>query len=212
MIPDNPHIQGAFVKAIGYLDDSKNIAVSVSGGSDSDVVVDFIHQCGYGDRVSYIFFDTGLEYQVTKDHLDYLEDRYGITIDRIKAYKSIPNCCKTYGQPFINKFISENIERLQKYGFTFEDRPYEELLKDYPHCQSAVKWWCNKNELNQWCIKYKKLLKDFLIENPPDFKISSKCCNYAKKRTAKEYYKTHSVDISITGLRKAEGGGSFRGL
>lgn len=43
---DNPHIQGAFLKAIGYLDESKKTVVSVSGGSDSDVVVDFLHQCG----------------------------------------------------------------------------------------------------------------------------------------------------------------------
>lgn len=202
----NPHIMGAFFKAIGYIDESKKIVVSISGGSDSDIIIDFIHQCGFTDKCQYIFFDTGLEYQATKEHLVYLERRYNIQINRIKAYKSIPICCKEYGQPFINKFISENIERLQHHGFKWEDKPYNELIKEYPGCISAIQWWTNNHKINQFCIKYKKYLKEFLIENPPDFKISSKCCTYAKKKTAKAYYKDKNPDIVITGVRQAEGG------
>lgn len=205
-IPNNPHIQGAFLKAIGYLDESKNIAVSVSGGSDSDIVVDFIYQCGFSDKVSYVFFDTGLEYRATKEHLDYLENRYNIQIERLKAKKSIPGCCKEYGQPFISKFASEQIERLQKHGFKFEDKPLEVLLKEYPGCESSLKWWTNSHDINQWNISNKKYLKDFLMEYPPDFKISSKCCAFAKKKTAKEYHKNRGIDVVITGLRQAEGG------
>lgn len=206
MIPDNQHIQGAFFKAIGYLDESKNIAVSVSGGSDSDIIVDFVNQCGVKDNIHYIFFDTGLEYEATKDHLDYLEKRYDIHIDRIKAYRSIPYCCKTYGLPFISKFISMYIERLQKHGFKFEDKSLEELRKEYSNCDSALRWWCNRNEGGIWNISYKKFLKEFLIENPPDFKISANCCKYAKKKTAYKYYKAADTDVVILGLRKAEGG------
>lgn len=203
---NNPHIAGAFFKSIGYLDPSKNIVVSVSGGSDSDVIVDFVHQCGYSDKVSYIFFDTGLEYQATKDHLDYLEDRYGIVIERIRSYRSIPTCCKSFGIPFVSKFASECIHRLQQHSFNFEDRPLKELIKDYPTCKSALKWWCNENRINSYNVAYKKHLKEFLVEHPPKFPISSLCCTFAKKTTAKEYYRTHDTDIVITGLRKAEGG------
>ena len=206
MLPDNPHIQGAFFKALGYLDPNKKIVASISGGSDSDIVVDFISQCGFNDKVQYIFFDTGLEYQATKEHLDYLENRYGIQIERIRAYKSIPSCCNTYGQPFISKFVSENIERLQKHGFKFEDKPYSDLIEEYPGCKSSIQWWTNNHKLLQFCISYKKFLKEFLIDNPPDFKISSKCCLFAKKRTAKEFNKTFQPDIIITGVRKSEGG------
>ena len=206
MIPDNPHIAGAFFKAIGYLDDTKNIVVSVSGGSDSDIITDFIHQCGYSDKCQYIFFDTGLEYQATKDHIAYLEGRYNIQIERIKAVKSIPICCKEYGQPFLSKFISEYIERLQKHGFKWEDRPYNELIKEYPNCISAIRWWTNENEAGTWNISYKKFLKEFLIANPPDFRISAKCCLYSKKKTAKRYYKENSTDVIVLGVRKAEGG------
>lgn len=45
-----------------------------------------------------------------------------------------------------------------------------------------------------------------MIENPPDFRISSKCCFYAKKKTAKNYYKENGTGIIITGMRKSEGG------
>ena len=203
MIPENQHIQGAFFKAIGYLDGSKKYAVAVSGGSDSDIVVDFIHQCGVQDNISYLFYDTGLEYEATKEHLDYLEKRYGIHIDRIKAYKSIPTCCKTYGVPFISKFVSESIERLQLHGFKFEDKSFEELSAEYPGCVSSLKWWTNRHSMNQWNISYKKLLKEFLIENPPDFRISPKCCTYAKKKTAKNYYREHDVDVAIYQIKNS---------
>lgn len=202
----NPHILGAFAKAIGYLDTDKNISVSISGGSDSDVVMDFITRCGIKDKVKFVFFDTGLEYQATKDHLDYLENRYGVEINRIKSYMSVPVTCKRYGIPFISKFISDKIERLQTHGFKFEDKPYEELLKEYPNCKSAIRWWCNDFDMRSWCISYKKLLKEFMIENPPDFRISAKCCYYAKKKTAETFHIKNNTEMDITGLRKAEGG------
>ena len=213
MIPNYPHIQGAFFKAIGYLLDSdeskkgsKKIMVSVSGGSDSDIVVDFMHQCGVLDRCTLVWFNTGLEYEATKEHLDYLEKRYNVPIVRLKAYRPIPSVCKQYGVPFLSKNISDKIDRLQRHGFQWEDRPYKELLQDYHGCKLAIDWWCNQNIRNFWNINYKKLLKEFLIDNPPDFKISARCCLYSKKKTAYQYEKDLRPDIVVTGMRKAEGG------
>lgn len=45
-----------------------------------------------------------------------------------------------------------------------------------------------------------------MIENKPDFAISSECCTYSKKRPAKKYEKEHNIELMITGIRKAEGG------
>lgn len=203
---ENKTILGSFFKAIGYLDPSKNIVASISGGSDSDIVLDFIYQCGFLDKVKLIWFDTGLEYTATKDHLDYLENRYNCHIERIKAYQSIPSCVKKHGEPFISKCVSENIEQLQLHNFQWEDEPLDVLFEKYPNCRMALRWWKNDHKMNQFNVSYKKYLKEFLMEHPPTFKISAKCCKYAKKKTAKLYYDQNDTNVVITGMRQAEGG------
>ena len=45
-----------------------------------------------------------------------------------------------------------------------------------------------------------------MVENPPWFKISKNCCNYAKKQVAHKFIKENGIDLMIVGIRKAEGG------
>lgn len=184
------------------------IMVSVSGGSDSDIMVDIIERIGHPlSEVDYVFFDTGMEFQATKRHLDYLEHKYGISIKRFRAKLPVPLGCKKYGIPFLSKAVSQNISRLQKHDFKWEDRPFNELYAEYPHCKSALRWWCNGwGENSSQNIKRYKRLKEFMIENPPDFLISDGCCEGAKKKTAHDIVKTISPDLDCQGLRKAEGG------
>ena len=161
------------------------------------------------EKVNYIWFDTGLEFQCMKDHLKYLEERYGIEIKRFKAVKPIPWTCRNIGQPFISKRVSEMMARLQKHDFKWEDRPYEDLIKEYPNCQQALKWWCNQWEggtHSSFNIIRNIYLKEFIIDNPPWFKISSKCCDNAKKAVSHLCYKSGSYDLSAYGVRKLEGG------
>lgn len=61
-------------------------------------MLDIISRIDKNKRVRYVWFDTGIEYQATKDHLNYLEENYGIQIERVKAIKPIPVSCKEYGQ------------------------------------------------------------------------------------------------------------------
>ena len=58
----------------------KNGICSVSGGSDSDVMLDICWRCDKDNKIQYVWFDTGLEYQATKEHLKYLEEKYDIEI------------------------------------------------------------------------------------------------------------------------------------
>lgn len=76
-------ISDAFTKADSVLNHKgyKNIACSVSGGADSDIMIDICEKVK-PHGVHYVWFDTGIEYQATKDHLKYLENHYGITIER----------------------------------------------------------------------------------------------------------------------------------
>lgn len=206
--PDNFVIQDALVKCIEVVGEHKKIACSISGGADSDVMLDMMIRCGAKDKTDFYFYNTGLEYQATHDHLDFLEKKYGIQIERIRAKKSIPTCVREYGVPFWSKFASEMIYRLQKHGFKWEDKPFDELYKEYPNCKTALEWWCNVSSGNttQYIIARAPYLKEFMIATPPKFKISSKCCDWVKKNLAHNIVRNGDYDLSCFGVRKAEGG------
>lgn len=193
-----------------------DIMVSISGGSDSDVILDMFTKLDKDKKIKYVWFDTGLEYKATKEHIKCLEQKYNIEILKEKAIKSIPISVKEYGQPFLSKNISEMIGRLQKYNFDFANdgnKDFEELALKYPKCKSAIKWWCNCNGMNEkgerdsrFNIFGRRFLKEFMIENPPTFKISQKCCKYAKKDVAKNFLKENKIQLNVHGVRKSEGG------
>lgn len=49
-------------------------------------------------------------------------------------------------------------------------------------------------------------MKEFLMAHPPQFKISAKCCTYAKKIPAKKFAEAGNFDLNCYGVRKDEGG------
>ena len=49
-------------------------------------------------------------------------------------------------------------------------------------------------------------LKEFLQASPPEFEISPKCCDYAKKRVAARVKKQIGATLNCVGMRKSEGG------
>ncbi len=207
--PKNQTIGDNLVRAWSKINSSKykNILCSISGGSDSDVMLDIVWRCDKDNKVTYVWFDTGLEYQATKEHLKYLEEKYNIKIHSYKAIKPIPSSCKIYGQPFISKQVSEFIQRLQAHNFKWEDEDFDTLMKRYPKCKSALEWWCNVKGNGSSCnISRNKYLKEFMIANPPTFKISNKCCKYAKKDVMHKCISESNYDLDIYGVRKAEGG------
>ena len=158
--------------------------------------------------MTFVFFDTGIEYDATKRHLDYLEKKYDIKIDRQRADVPVPLGVKKYGLPFISKMISGKLRILQNNNFDFANDgnlSYEELQEKYPHCKQIFKWWCNKAE-PKYCIERNYKLKEFLIAYPPTIQISDKCCMGAKKQPSHNYEKVHNFDCKCMGLRRAEGG------
>lgn len=219
-LPITGEIHSAFIKAWGKIhgypaDENREaftlypkIMTSISGGSDSDVMLDLIERIGYPlSEMHYVFFDTGLEFDATKRHLTYLEEKYGIHIDRRKAKIPVPIGIQKYGYPFLNKQVSVWIHRLQLHNFTWEDKPFEELYAQFPRCKAALRWWCNAwGENSRLNISRNKWLKEFMIAHPPDFPISDGCCNGAKKATAHQIEKEINPDLSMQGIRKAEGG------
>ena len=206
--PKNQIIGDNLIRAWAKINDPKyeKELCAISGGSDSDVMLDIVYKCDKDNKVDYVWFDTGLEYQATKEHLKYLENKYGIEIIPYKAIKPIPLSCREYGQPFLSKQVSEFMSRLQRHNFQWENDDFDTLYEKYPKCKSALEWWCCTKKSSKLSVVHNKWLKEFIIQNPPIFKISNKCCQYAKKDVAHKLLKENGYDLNITGIRKFEGG------
>lgn len=183
------------------------ILCSVSGGYDSDIMLDLIIRCGGKEKTKFVFFNTGLEYEATLRHLDYLEAKYGIEIHRTRPKLAIPTCCSRYGIPFWSKFVSDMIHRLQRNNFDWSDGCFDDLLARFPKCKSALRWWCNEwGDDSKFNIAYAPGLKEFIMANPPGFQVSAKCCDKAKKEPARELESESGIDCVCTGIRKREKG------
>lgn len=186
--------------------ENNKIRVAYSGGADSDVVMHLLRYCGY--NVSGVFYDTGLEYQATWNHLEYMRS-LGFNIEVIKAKRPIPTSQRNYGYAFISKRVADMLERLQKHNFDFQNDgslSFDILYEKYPRCKSALRWWTNTHNNDRNNIKWNRYLKEFLIEYGLPFKVSGKCCDGAKKLPIKEYTKEHNIDLMILGIRRSEGG------
>jgi len=212
-VPMNLNIQKYLMVTRMKLREYRKIACSYSGGSDGDIMVDMIElikpdDCG---EIRYTFFDTGLEWDATIRHIAEVEQKYGITVERIKPRKTIPVACREYGVPFISKDVSEMLSRLQKHDFDWLDTPERATEEKYGRCKSALDWYYSRRSPSvsgktKYDIKRFKLLREFIMANPPDFAISDRCCDYVKKNVAKEFDKAFNPDLKIIGMRQAEGG------
>ena len=200
-------VQDAIFKADLHIGQANKIACLVSGGSDSDIMVDLFCKLDDEKKTTYAWVDTGLEFEATKRHLKDLEDKYGIEIIPLKAKTPIPLAVRKHGVPFLSKYVSDMIERLQRHNFQWEDEPFDALYAKYPQCKGALRWWCNEwGECSRFNIDRNSYLKEFMVKNPPDFKISPKCCHYAKKSPANDFVRDGDFDLRCVGVRKSEGG------
>ena len=200
---------------------------SYSGGSDSDILIDLIERARRKipdlniPPVKYVFFNTGLEMKATKDHVKAVAEKYGVEIEECRPKTNIVQSSRIHGIPFVSKIMSNGLSEWQKKGVPLsiadeydkaEDKAAkrQELRERYPKCESLINFLCCCNKAGeprpniQIVINSSRYMRDFIAENPPDFKISAKCCDYCKKQTAHRVQKGY--DMIITGERMAEGG------
>lgn len=197
---------------------------SYSGGSDSDVMIDVIERTRKIfslPPVTYVFFNTGLEMQATKDHVKATAAKYGVEIIEKRPKKNIVMATREYGVPFVSKIMSYGLEEWQKKKVPLsiadeydqaEDKAAKrrELKERYPGCESLINFICCCNRDGeprpdiQLVINSSKYMRDFITENPPGFKISAQCCDWCKKAVAHEVQKDY--EMIITGERRDEGG------
>lgn len=201
-----------------------NAICSYSGGSDSDILIDLIERVRRIFNlapVDYVFFNTGLEMKATKDHVKATAEKYGVTIKEARPRVNIVKATRLYGQPFISKIMSAGLEGWQKKSIPLsiadeyadaEDKiaKRKELKSRYPGCESTINFLCCCNSAGeprpniQLVINSNKYMLDFIRENPPEFQISAKCCDYCKKQVAHKVQSAY--EMIITGERRDEGG------
>jgi len=198
---------------------------SYSGGADSDILIDLIETARKIapslPKVDYVFFNTGLEMQATKDHVKATAEKYGVHIETVRPKVNIVNAVRTYGVPFVSKIMSGGLDEWQKKNVPLtvadeyneaEDKQakFAELVERYPNCKSVLTCLCCCSKDGeprpniQLVINSSKYMLDFIKEHPPDFKISAKCCDYCKKQVAHNVQKGY--EMIITGERRDEGG------
>lgn len=201
-----------------------NAICSYSGGSDSDILMHLIESTRKIfslPPIKYVFFNTGLEMEATKQQVLNAEKIYGIKIETVRPKVGIVQATKKYGLPFVSKIMSSGLEGIQNKNIPLsiaaeyanaenKEAKYIELCERYPNCKSTINFLvgCNsKGEPRpdiQLVINSSKYMLDFIIENPIDFKVSNKCCTYCKKNIAHSVQK--DFDLIITGERRDEGG------
>lgn len=183
-------------------------SVSISGGADSDIMLDLCTRIDPDKKMfTYLFCNTGLEYKATREHIEFLKQKYGIGIVTVRPQTPVTKSIRTYGQPFLSKIISQFIERLQKQDFDFDiNIDAETAIQKFG---SAGRWWVapkralNNGMVSMFSIQKMPYLKEFLSIYKPKFKISSECCTHTKKKPLQSFIKG---SIQYIGVRKAEGG------
>jgi hypothetical protein len=201
LFPNSATILDAAIKTEDHIthqaQQGGKIMVSISGGSDSDIMLDLFERIGYPDGlVYYAWFDTGMEYQATKRHLLYLEQRYGITIHRHRPKLTVAQACKRFGVPLLSKQDSSRIGLLQKHDFEFS----AECKNGY---RTDRDYWNGNGSLS---VAHMMGLRDFLVANPPKFQVSDKCCTYAKKSQREKRLKKSGQRWSVSASENLRAG------
>lgn len=209
--PPNPAIQEMVFKTLDHIENEAahdgKIMVSISGGSDSDIMMDLFERIGYPDGlVVYVWFDTGLEYDATKQHLKDLEAKYGVKIRRYRPKKTVAQAVKRFGYPFISKEISQKIMYGQNAGFMWDCDDYVAVIAKYGKIKAFAKWWCPGIREKRFSILQHAGLKEFIETAPPPMRISDLCCKNSKKAPAKRAAKELGITLDVTGVRRSEGG------
>ena len=164
-----------------------NAYISFSGGKDSTILHYLIDMALPNNRIPRVFINTGIEYNDIVSFVKELaskDDRFII----IQPTKPIKQVLEKYGYPFKSKEHSLYLSIYQTKGDV--SKTYQRYIRP---SEKRLSFGCPNN------LKY-QFSKDFKL------KVSNKCCYKLKKEQAKKWSKENNKTITLTGMRKEEGG------
>lgn len=178
------------IKTINKQHDLENNAyIGFSGGKDSTILHYLIDLALPNNKIPRVFINTGIEYVDIVKYVKELaknDERFII----IPPKQPIKKVLETYGYPFKSKLHSHFISIYQNSGLT---KFVQEYIKGVRKDGSKSMFACPN------ILKY-QFTPNFNI------KLNDKCCSKLKKEPFKKWEKENNKTITLTGMRKQEGG------
>ena len=162
-----------------------NFYLSFSGGKDSTLLHYLLDEALPNNKIPRVYIDTGIEYLAIREFVMNLAK----SDERIKIIKP--------SKPII--------PTLQKYGYPFKSKEHSLLLSVYQKSGKGKSVRYYLGEEGHKILTCPKVLR-YQFDNGFKLKVSDKCCQNLKKKPITKWQKENGKSITITGMRRAEGG------
>ena len=167
-----------------------NSFIAFSGGKDSVILSKLIDLALPNNKIPRLFLNTGMEYCALVKYVK----KQSKQDDRIIILNSKINIK----------------QMLMKYGYPFKSKSHAHALSIYQHggLSRCVRVYLGTDVTNQGKKGFNKCPKNLMYNFTPDFKLkcSDKCCIKLKKEPSMKWAKENNKTITITGMRRDEGG------
>lgn len=199
-------------------DEYGKVLVWLTGKPESTILFHICNELDKEKKCEYVYFYTEITLGADMEHyMGYLSEKYNQEIVLREIDGIVQNTCNKFGVPFLSIVVSYNIARLQEMDFKWEDEKFEVLCKKYlkevdrpsnrntieidgkfyKGSYGALRWWCNQYDSKVYNINKYGYLKEFIMNNPPDFRISDKCCKEVIKKPLHQYATKNEFEIVI---------------
>ena len=163
----------------------KNAYISFSGGKDSTVLSKLVDLALPGNEIPRVYLDTGIDYRAVREFvIEFAENDARVRV--VKPAKDIRKTLCEDGYPFKSKEHSQKLALFQRSGMT-------KTVRDYLGLGTKRTFLCPKRLQGQFREGYA-------------LKVSDMCCSRLKKEPADKWAESNGKTVTITGVRKGEGG------
>lgn len=187
-LPLQAKITMTIVRVRGWLDHwDDNCYISFSGGKDSTVLVDIIHNKMGRKDIPLVYVDTGLEYPEIREFVK----SYGDRVIQLKPQMNFRQVIEKYGYPMISKQISKRVWEWNNAKAKGKDLTQTEAYKEFTGTRYVLREGYD-TPMKSFHNKEKWM---FLTKAP--FKMSHKCCDIMKKKSLKKMHPRKAITAQM---------------